>query len=191
MRDRGEIVFEGGGRYRKLRPAAPRSLAVDFAAAAHYVSARQVARVAIEAWAATNVDCWRCRAPLLLVPPNTHLLDAVCSRLGHEVQVKAVAGISGDQLTGAAFSPLARRVGEAPRPGLFDRLVSYDRLRSIVVLAEFVDGRSLVLERLHERTPLGPTARRAGWVGATLDLSSLERHVVVGPSFEPEVALWP
>jgi len=69
-------------------------------------------------------------------------------------------------------------------------LVSYDRPRSVVVLAEFIDGESLVLERLKARAPLGAGARRAGWVGATLDLAGLERHAVVGPSFSPEIESW-
>jgi len=77
LRDRGDVAFEGGGRYRKLRVAAAPSVRIDFAEASRYASQSQVARVAIEAWAASNVACWRCSAPLLLVPANTALLDAV------------------------------------------------------------------------------------------------------------------
>jgi hypothetical protein len=188
LRDRGEIEFEGRGRYRKRAAVTQRSVRIDFGEAARYASRTQVARVAIEAWVGHNIDCWRCRSPLLLVPANTKLMDAVCRHEGHEVQVKAISGIAGDRLSAAAFGPMAERLSDGRLPDYL--LVSYDRPRSIVVLAEFIDGESLVLERLKARAPLSAGARRAGWVGATLDLSGLERHAVVGPSFDPEVDSW-
>jgi len=188
LRDRGEIAFEGGGRYRKLRAAQRRSVRIDFREAAGYTSASQVARVAIEAWVARNVDCWRCRSPLLMVPANARLLDALCRDERHEVQVKAVAGIASDRLSGAAFGPMAQRLAQGALPDYL--IVSYDRARSQVVLAEFIAGETLVLERLKARAPLSEGARRAGWIGATVDLSGLERKAVVGPSFQPEVESW-
>jgi Dam-replacing family protein/DpnI-like restriction endonuclease len=189
LRDRGEIAFEGGGRYRKLKPVVKRTVRIDFAEARQYVSGSQVARVAIEAWAASNVDCWRCKSPLLLVPPNRKLLDALCQRHGHEVQMKAVAGVAGDRLTAAAYGPMVTRIKSGVLPDYL--IVSYDRLRSIVLLAEFVDGATLVADRVMARAPLSTTARRAGWIGATIDLSRLRRHAVVGPSFDPEARDWP
>jgi len=188
LRDRGEIAFEGGGRYRKTLAIAHRSVRIDFHEAASYASGSQIARVAIEAWVANNIDCWRCRSPLLLVPPNTKLMDAVCRQKGHEVQVKAVSGIAGDRLSAAAFGPMAQRLADGRLPDYL--IVSYDRPRSLVVLAEFIDGECLVLDRLKARAALGAGARRAGWVGATLNLSGLERHAVVGPTFNPEVESW-
>jgi hypothetical protein len=188
LRDRGEIMFEGSGRYRKATVAAPRSVRLDFSAAASYASRTQVARVAVESWVGRNVDCWRCGSSLILVPPNTQLIDALCRDAGHELQVKAVAGIVGERLTGAAFAPMERRLAEGALPDYL--LVSYDRPRSVVLLAEFVDGASLVRDRLTARSPLREGARRAGWVGTTIDASGLVRQVVVGPSFAPEVTSW-
>jgi hypothetical protein len=188
LRDRAEIAFEGSGRYRKLHAAERRSVRIDFTEAARYVSGSQVARVAIEAWVGRNVDCWRCRSPLLLAPPNTKLMDAVCQHAGHEVQVKAISGIAGDRLSAAAYGPMVDRLAERPLPDYL--LISYDRPRSVVVLAEFIDGAALELDRLKVRPALREGARRAGWIGATLDLSGLERHAVVGPSLAPEVASW-
>jgi hypothetical protein len=186
--DRGEIAFDGRGRYRKLRATVERSVRVDFREAAAYASASQVARVAIETWVARNVACWRCSAPLLPLPANTRLKDVVCQAGTHDVQVKAAAHVIGDRLVGAAFGPMAQALEEGSLPDYL--LVSYDRPRSVVMLAEFIDGASIVRDRVIARTPLGENARRAGWVGATLDVHGLERRVVVGPSFTPEVASW-
>ncbi|MGB8265457.1 MAG: DpnI domain-containing protein [Candidatus Velthaea sp.] len=188
LRDRGEIVFEGSGRYRKVQLAVARSVRLDFGEAASYASRAQVARVAIEAWVGRNIDCRRCGSSLLLVPPNTKLMDAVCRCTGHEVQVKAISGVASDRLTAAAFAPMAQRLADGPLPDYL--LVSYDRPRSVVLLAEFIDGADLIHDRLKARQPLREGARRAGWVGATINFAGLERHTVVGPSFEPEVTSW-
>ncbi len=59
-----------------------------------------------------------------------------------------------------------------------------------MLLAEFIHGASLDIERLKARKALSAGARRAGWVGATIDVHGLERRVVVGPSFAPEVEDW-
>jgi hypothetical protein len=189
LRDRGEIVVESPGRYRKFVVERQKSVRLDFGEAARYVSRSQIARVAVESWVARNIDCWRCRSPLLLVPANTLLLDAICSVDDrHEVQVKAVAGISGDRLLGAAYGPIAKRLELRELPDYL--VISYDRLREIVLLAEFVDGALLRDERVAQRRALGAGARRAGWVGATIDVAGLERHVVVGPSFDPSIPTW-
>lgn len=99
-----------------------------------------------------------------------------------------MAGISGDRLLGAAFAPLSQRLQTRSLPDYL--IVSYDRLRSVVVLAEFLDGAAPSAERVIQRTALKPEARRPGWIGANIDISGLKRRVVVGPSFEPSVRTW-
>ena len=188
LRDRGRIAFDGTGRYRKLLSDVRPSVHLDFGEAARYTSRSQVARVAVEAWAATNVHCWRCEAPLLLVPKNAKLLDALCSQNSHEVQVKAISGIAPDRLTGAPYAPMAERLAMGSLPDYL--VVSYDALRATVVLAEFIDGNAIDASRVRKRAALGATARRAGWIGASIDLAGLERRVVVGPSLEPEKRIW-
>ena len=184
LRDRGVVAFDGKGRYRKLLGNVRPSVHLDFGEAARYVSRSQVARVAVETWAATNVRCWRCEAPLLLVPNNAKLLDALCSRQSHEIQVKAINGIASDRLTAAAYAPMAERIAVGSLPDYL--VVSYDVIRATVVLAEFIDGNSIDASRVHARNALAATARRAGWIGAWIDLAGLERRLVVGPSFSPK-----
>jgi hypothetical protein len=188
LRDRGQIAFDGHGHYRKLAATVQRSVRLDFSEAATYVSRSQVARIAVEAWAARNVVCWRCASPLLLVPANTKLLDAVCSEHAHEVQIKATARLDASRITGAAYGPLSVRLQESSLPDYL--LVLYDEPRAMVILAEYLDGQDIVADRIVARKALAATARRAGWVGASINVSGLERHVVVGPSFQPEVETW-
>ena len=188
LRERGMVQFRGAGRYRKVATVRASTVRLDFGVAARFVSGSQIARVAVESWAAANVSCWRCRSALLLVPTNAALLDAMCGASGHQVQIKAVNGVAGDVLTGAAYGPIARRLAEGPLPDYL--VVSYDRPRAAVVIAEFIAGEAIVTKRVVPRSPLGPNAKRAGWIGSTIDVSGLERHVVVGPSLSPEIAVW-
>jgi hypothetical protein len=188
LRARGRIAFEGHGHYRKLVADIRPSVNLDFAEAANYTSRSQVARVAVEAWAATNVACNRCKSPLLLVPNNSKLLDAVCRKHQHEVQVKGVSGPAPDRLLTAAYGPMAERLVNGTLPDYL--IVSYDRLREAVILAEFIDGRTIDHTRLRARTALSQDAKRAGWIGSTIDLNGLCRDVVVGPSLHPEIERW-
>ena len=181
-------AVDGSGRYRKLLADVRPSVHLDFGEAARYTSRPKVASVAVGAWAATNVICWRCEAPLLLVLRNAKLLDAFRAKSSHEVQVKAVSGIAPDQLTGAAYDPMAERLAMGSLPGYL--VVSYDALRETVILAEFIDGSAIDASRVHARAALGATARRAGWIGASIDLAGLQRRVVVGPSLKPGRRIW-
>lgn len=188
LRDRGELAFAGAGRYEKLLPVPPRSVRLDFRVAAKFSSKSQIARVAVESWAARNVVCRRCESSLVLTPSNAKLLDAVCRANHHEIQVKGFAGVATDRLTTAAFGPMSERLTMGQLPDYL--IVSYDRTREMVTMAEFIDGATIDASRVIARTPLRTTARRAGWVGSTIDLSGLTREVVVGPSFAPEVKRW-
>ncbi len=188
MQPRRAPLANGSGSYRKTAEVSHRTVRIDFDEAARYVSRSQVARIAIEAWAAQNIACWRCESPLVLVPANTELLDAVCRSSAHEVKIKAVSGIARDHLSGAAFGPIARRLATGCLPDYL--VISYDSQRRIVLLAEYIDGADFVSGRLKARSPLGPAARRAGWIGTSIDVTGLTRMVVVGPSHAPELRHW-
>jgi hypothetical protein len=74
---------------------------------------------------------------------------------------------------------------------LSDYLIeSYDVLRATVVLAKFIDGDSIDASRGHARKELKQTARRAGWIGASIDLAGLKRRVVIGPTLDPKQQTW-
>jgi hypothetical protein len=124
LRDRGHLAFVGGGRYAKIVPVPPKSVLLDFGAAARFSSGSQIARVAVEAWAARNVVCRRCASPLVLVPPNAKLLDALCRAQHHEVQIKGLARAATDRLTASAFAPIAERLA-------FGRLPDFSSSRTI------------------------------------------------------------
>jgi hypothetical protein len=60
-------------------------------------------------------------------------------------------------------------------------LLGANRRFSATTGAEFIDGADLAPLRFTARSPLSKGARCAGWIGASIDLSDLERAVVLGP----------
>ena len=60
-------------------------------------------------------------------------------------------------------------------------LVEFDVRYSTVVFVDGLPGHSITADRVHARTPLKPTARRAGWQGCYIDIHDLPRARIVKP----------
>ena len=64
-------------------------------------------------------------------------------------------------------------------------LVEFDVRYATVVFVDGIPGRCITADRIHPRTPLRETARRAGWQGCTIDISELPRAAIVKPQGLP------
>jgi len=186
LRDRGCLAFAGAGRYEKLLPVPPKSVRLDFGLAANFSSRSQIARVAVESWAARNVVCRRCESSLVLTPRNAKLLDAVCRAHHHEIQVKGVAGMATDRLTAAAFGPMSERLAMGHLPDYL--IVSYDRTREIVTMAEFIDGATIDASRVVARTPLRSRSIRLSRCHSALRWQPRTNQHCSKPLFDSSVA---
>lgn len=146
---------------------------LDPTPAAAYASASQRARVITEAWGAKNLYCLACYEDRL-VPERAgvKVIDFRCRR-GHRYQLKAKQGRLGRAITNSAYRPKveAIRRGEAPTYVF----LGYNRQAWTVEELVVVPGHFLTLEAVRPRRPLGPGARRAGWVGSTILLDQLPR----------------
>ncbi len=93
----------------------------------------------------------------MLVPTNAKLLDALCSRPQPRDPSKGRQRHRFRPLTAAAYAPMAERLAVGSLPDYL--VVSYDVLRSTVVLAEFIarPGRPAVRNPLQD----GNNGRRA------------------------------
>ncbi|MBC5800730.1 MAG: hypothetical protein GIW94_12295 [Candidatus Eremiobacteraeota bacterium] len=182
LRDEGIITFEGRGKYRRILPRANPSVRIDFSVAAHLVSSAQIARVAIEAWAQLNVCCALCGGGrLFALPPNTPVIDMQCTCCQRGYQIKAKNGFFEGKLMGAAYGPLARSLKAGTVPDFL--LIEYSRSRALVLTADILEGAQISSARVSARAPLGPSARRSGWIGSVIDISDLPLRSVVGPAF--------
>lgn len=146
--------------------------ALPRAALADYESKSQQARVATEAWAFKNLYCPNCNEPRLTQhPANTPAVDFQCPNCSADFQLKAQAhGLAG-KIVDAAYSSMVRKIRENRTPNLFAMHYQRDQweISNLILIPHF----AFPLSAIEKRKPLGPNARRAGWVGCNILLGSI------------------
>lgn len=162
-------------------------LSCDVSLAANYHSASQQARVLSEAWFLKNAYCLACDADeVRKTPANTKATDFVCPKCSHRYELKAFQRRPHGSLVDGAFKTMMERVsaGTAPTLCLMERTDEW-RIRSLAA----IHSSFLVPEVIEKRPPLGPTARRAGWVGCNIRLDHIasdgEIAIVANGAAEP------
>jgi type II restriction enzyme len=143
---------------------------VDLGAA--YKSPSQRARVISEGWARENLYCPRCESPRLEQSlSNTRVVDFTCPRCAAAFQLKSQSHPFSRRIMDSAYGAMRRAIEEDRTPHLLG--VHYDRLcwrvRNLVLVPSF----AFTLSCLEKRKPLGPSARRKGWVGCNILLSNI------------------
>jgi type II restriction enzyme len=147
-------------------------LQIEWRPSAGYKSASQRARVATEAWAQANLYCPSCDSRRLApAPVNTPAIDFLCPKCGSPFQLKSQSRSFALRVTDAAYEAMRRAILEYRTPNLL--LLHYLphswRVQNLVLVPRFAFSTS-ALER---RNPLGPGARRAGWVGCNILLKRI------------------
>jgi type II restriction enzyme len=138
----------------------------------NYKSKSQQARVATEDWASENLYCPNCNESRLTThPPNTRAVDFQCSNCKSPFQLKAQShGFSG-RIVDAAYSAMVSAIRENRTPNLF--AIHYERDRWQVLNLILIPHFAFPLSAIEKRKPLGPNARRAGWVGCNILLGAI------------------
>ena len=137
-----------------------------------YKSPAQRARVSTEAWAAANLFCPNCDSPRLeAAAANTPALDYVCPRCEAPFQLKSQSRPFSSRITDAAYDTMCRAIREDRTPNLF--ALHYELLAWRVQDLVLVPWFAFSLSVLEKRKPLGPRARRAGWVGCNFLLANI------------------
>ena len=137
-----------------------------------YKSKSQQARVATEAWAFKYLYCTNCDEPRLTQhPANTPAVDFQCPNCAADFQLKAQShGLAG-KIVDAAYSSMVRKIRENKTPNLF--AMHYHRaewkISNLILIPHF----AFPLSAIEKRKPLGPNARRAGWVGCNILLGAI------------------
>jgi Dam-replacing family. len=128
---------------------------------------------------AKHVPCPRCNQArhLRRLPPNFECADAICKFCGYLAQVKAtnVKGLDAPRplkLPSSAWEPQRKQIMAGIYHDLFivgvtpaKRITWIDRVPAHILAA--------APEVFQPRTPLSPTAKRAGWQGFMLDLAKI------------------
>jgi type II restriction enzyme len=147
-------------------------LALPTAEIANYKSFSQRARVATEAWGSENLYCPNCEEDGLgCTPPNTPSIDYVCGGCGSTFQLKSQGSPLSFRIVDSAYSKMREAIRSKRTPNLF--ILHYNKkhwlVSDVILIPEF----AFSMAAIEKRKALGPTARRAGWVGCNILLGRI------------------
>jgi type II restriction enzyme len=137
-----------------------------------YKSLAQRARVVSEAWGEKNLYCPNCKS-LRLAPstPGTEAVDYSCPECNSPFQLKSQSRPLSGRIVDAAYDAMRRAIEGGSTPNLL--ALHYDpsewTVRNVVLIPCF----AFSLSCLEKRPPLRATARRHGWIGCNILLSTI------------------
>lgn len=145
---------------------------IDISLGEAYKSVPQQSRVISESWIGKNMYCPRCGYPYLTKCKNNRpVADFTCSQCQNIYEVKASAGMFGHKINDGAYGTMMERIHSDTNPDFL--FFTYEK-RHEQVQQLFMVPKYYITDRVIEkRKPLGPTARRAGWIGCFIHLDGI------------------
>lgn len=131
-----------------------------------YKSQTQKARVISEAWTERNAYCCSCGGALERGLNNARVLDFTCVKCHNDFELKSTRGNFSNKVPDGAFRAMMARLSDLSSPDFF--FLTYDVKSSCVTNFFAVPTYFFDPTAIEERKPLGPDARRAGWVGCNI-----------------------
>ena len=149
------------------------TLTLDKSLALGYTSKSQIARRITEDWMEHNMFCPVCGgANLSHLPVNSPVGDFSCGLCGAEFELKSQegnAGTIGRTIPDGAFQTMINRITSRNNPHLFVMMYADWSVNWLQLIPNFLFVPSII----KKRKPLGPTARRAGWVGCNIAIGDI------------------
>ncbi|MGI5173245.1 restriction endonuclease [Treponema sp. OMZ 840] len=141
--------------------------------ARQYHSRSQISRVLTEDWLERNVFCPVCGAPYINRYKNNHPVgDFYCEQCASDFELKSKENSSGrlsNTITDGEYGTMIERITSFRNPNFFFiTYTDYSVINLVVIPNHFFTPEIII-----KRKPLGPNARRAGWTGCTIDISSI------------------
>ncbi len=131
-----------------------------------------MARVATEAWALRNLYCPRCTSPRLTASPaNTPVIDFNCPSCAAPFQLKSQSHALSHRIVDSAYAQMIQAIRQDGTPNLF--AIHYDSSKWAVTNLILIPHFAFPISAIEKRKPLGPGARRAGWVGCNILLDAI------------------
>ncbi|MCR5361570.1 MAG: hypothetical protein K6E73_06105 [Bacteroidales bacterium] len=139
----------------------------------NYHSATQKARVLTEDWLDRNMYCPICGAHVLThFEANRPVADFYCKNCKSEYELKSKEKLSagiGDKIVDGEYSTMISRITSLNNPNFFFLTHYNNRVRNLVL----IPNHFFVPNIIEKRKPLSENARRAGWTGCNIDLTSI------------------
>jgi type II restriction enzyme len=139
--------------------------------ASAYTSPSQVARILTEDWCTRELYCPACDSSQLSASKaNTPALDFSCPECEQLYQLKGLKKWNPKKIVDAGYEAMIRSIRADRIPNLL--VLQYSRdwsVQNLMVIPRVFFSESVI----EKRPPLGPGARRAGWVGCNILLSQI------------------
>ena len=141
-----------------------------------YHSPSQKARVMTEDWFDRNMYCPVCGAPsLILFKPNKPVADFFCKRCSAQYELKSrkkkTPGIY-NTVSGGEYDTMINRISAHDHPHFFFLTYFDNKVLNLV----FISSNCITKECVEKRNPLSDTAKRKGWTGCNIHLSSIPEN---------------
>ncbi len=134
-------------------------------------SASQMARVSTERWAVDNFYCAACGTGLTAYPTGTKVYDFYSAECRENFQLKSASHLFSGSILGGEYGTTMESIMADRFPSLI--LLHYDRERWAVDDLSLIHRAYITKSCIESRTPLSPTARRAGWQGYIIRLGQI------------------
>jgi type II restriction enzyme len=147
------------------------NLSMDVSCAEGLKSQSQVARRVTEKWADANLFCAVCTSESIrALPHNSQAIDFTCLGCSAPFQLKAARVWNERKIPDAGYHAMMRALASDRVPNLL--VMQYTpnwAVHNLLIIPSFFFTAAAV----EKRPPLGPTARRAGWIGCNILLSAI------------------
>ena len=139
--------------------------------AAAYKAGSQITRVRSEDWCSRELYCPACDSGQLSSSKvNTPAIDFVCPKCEQPFQLKGLRSWNPRKIVDASYEAMLRAVRADKTPNLLILQYSADWfVRNLLLIPKFFFSETVI----EKRNPLGPQARRAGWIGCNILLSRI------------------
>ncbi len=139
--------------------------------ASKYKSGSQIARVLSEDWCTRELYCPACDSDRLTGSrPNTPAVDFECAKCGQPFQLKSLRHWNPKKVVDAGNEAMLRAIRADRTPNLL--LLHYSKtwmVQNLLLVPRMFFTESVV----EKRKPLGPDARRTGWIGCNILLGEI------------------
>ncbi len=151
-------------------------LHLDYSLGVSYKSNAQKMRVVTETWVTQNSYCPLCGKNYIShYEANRPVADFYCADCHADFELKSKE-LQKNQLPSiipdGAYETMISRINSCNNPHFFVLIHHCQVIRHFFLVPNFY----FVANYIEKRTPLSATARRAGWIGCNINLSSIPQH---------------
>ena len=142
----------------------------------NYHGPTQKARVLTENWVGNNMYCPICGAPVLYhFEANRPVADFFCKQCKSEYELKSKERASqgiGDRIVDGEYNTMIGRITSLNNPHFFFLTHHNNEVHNFI----FIPNHFFIPDIIEKRKPLSPKARRAGWTGCNINLTTIPEY---------------